>query len=167
MKLPIETQRLFIAEFDESMAESVHRNSLDEDNRRFIPDEVFETVDSARSTLKDLVSYYARNDSPFVYAVFLNNGQHIGHVQVFPADNGWEVGYHVAKQFTGNGYATEAVSAFLPLVMHELGITEMHAICRADNDASRRVLEKCGFALQSKEYAQHHGALHLLCRYKL
>ena len=28
----------------------VHENSLDEDNRKFIPDEVFETVDEARET---------------------------------------------------------------------------------------------------------------------
>ena len=40
----IETKRLLITEFDMSMAETVHKNSLDEDNRRFVPDEVFETV---------------------------------------------------------------------------------------------------------------------------
>ena len=37
----IETERTIITKFDLSMAESVHRNSLDEDNRRFVPDEVF------------------------------------------------------------------------------------------------------------------------------
>ena len=44
-KFFIETERLIITEFDESMIESVHENSLDEDNRRFVPDEVFETVE--------------------------------------------------------------------------------------------------------------------------
>ena len=43
----IETERLIITEFDESMAEDVHKNSLDEDVRRFVPDEVFETVEDA------------------------------------------------------------------------------------------------------------------------
>lgn len=38
----IETERVTITEFDLSMAESVHKNSLDEDTRRFVPDEVFE-----------------------------------------------------------------------------------------------------------------------------
>lgn len=38
----LETERLIIAEFDLSMAESVHKNSLYEDNRRFVPDEGFE-----------------------------------------------------------------------------------------------------------------------------
>ena len=36
----IMTERLIIAEFDERMAESVHLNSLDEDNRKYVPDEV-------------------------------------------------------------------------------------------------------------------------------
>ena len=41
----IETERLIITEFDISMAESVYKNSLDEDTRRFLPDEVFESVE--------------------------------------------------------------------------------------------------------------------------
>ena len=60
MKLPIKTKRLYITEFKESMAESVCLNSLDDDNRRFIPDEVFESVDEARKTLSALVSFYSR-----------------------------------------------------------------------------------------------------------
>jgi len=34
-KMLIETDRLIITEFDENMIESVHLNSLDDDNRRF------------------------------------------------------------------------------------------------------------------------------------
>ena len=37
MELPIKAQRQYIAEFDESMAESAHQISIDEDNRRFVP----------------------------------------------------------------------------------------------------------------------------------
>ena len=40
----IETEWLTITEFTLDMAEDVHKNSLDEDNRRFVPDEVFETM---------------------------------------------------------------------------------------------------------------------------
>ena len=47
----LETERLIITEFDLSMAESVHKNSLDDDNRRFVPDEVFETVEEAAETI--------------------------------------------------------------------------------------------------------------------
>ena len=166
MTLPINTKRLYITEFDESMAESVHINSLDEDNRRFLPDEVFETVEDARETITTLMSFYTQNDKPLVYPVFLHDGQHIGHVQAIPVEDGWEVGYHIAKPHTGNGYASEAVSAFLPPVMEQLGITHIYGICGADNIASRRVLEKCGFSLKYEGAGILHEKEQLMCRYE-
>jgi len=166
MTLPINTKRLYITEFDESMAESVHINSLDEDNRRFLPDEVFETVEDARETITALISFYTQQDKPLVYPVFLHDGQHIGHVQAIPIEEGWEVGYHIAKPYTGNGYATEAVSAFLPLIMEQLDITQIYGICGADNIASRIVLEKCGFLLKHEDVSSLHEKEQLVCRYE-
>ena len=52
----IETERLIITEFTPDMARAVHENSLDEDNRRFVPDEVFETVEEAAETVAFLIS---------------------------------------------------------------------------------------------------------------
>ena len=49
--MKIETERLIITEFTMDMAEAVHLNSLDEDNRRFVPDEVFETAEEAADTV--------------------------------------------------------------------------------------------------------------------
>ena len=166
MILPIKTGRLYIAEFNEDMAESVHFNSIDEDNRRFVPDEVFETVEDARKTISELISFYSRDDSPLVYPLFLNDGRHIGHVQAVPIGNGWEVGFHVAKPYTGHGYATEAVNAFLPPIMRRLGATRIFGICRADNAASRKVLEKCGFYLEFEGKGVYHGEERSICRYE-
>ena len=36
--MKIETERILIIELNMDMAEAVHKNSLDEDNRRFVPD---------------------------------------------------------------------------------------------------------------------------------
>ena len=36
--MKIETERLLITELNMDMVEAVHKNSLDEDNRRFVPD---------------------------------------------------------------------------------------------------------------------------------
>ena len=73
-------------------------------------------------------------------------GKNIGYVQLVPLEDGsWEIGYHIAKKYTGNGYATEAVRAFLPPMAERLGICEVHGVCLAENAASRQVLLKCGF----------------------
>lgn len=166
MKLPIKSQRLYITEFDESMAESVHINSLDDETRRFVPDEVFETVEEARQTIADLVSFYSRNDEPLVYPIILNDGRQIGYVQAAPVKSGWEIGYHIAKPYTGNGYASEAVSAFLAPIMERLGITQIYGICQTDNIASRKVLEKCNFILEYVGIGLYHGEEKRICRYR-
>ena len=147
MSFLIETERLVITEMTMDMAMDVHQNSLDEDTRRFVPDEVFETLDDAKETIEFLMSQYGSIDGPLVYAVLTKDGdKNIGYVQLVPIDDGkWEIGYHVAKAFTGNGYATEAVKAFLPVITEKVGITEVYGIRLLENVASGRVLEKCGF----------------------
>ena len=62
----IKTERLIITEFTMNMAEAVHKNSLDEDNRRFVPDEVFETVEEAADTIAFLMGVYENGDGPLV-----------------------------------------------------------------------------------------------------
>ena len=65
----IETERLIITEFNKEIAQVVHENSLDEDNRKFVPDEVFETVDESGETIEFLMSQYDSEDGPLVYPV--------------------------------------------------------------------------------------------------
>ena len=52
----LKTNRLIITNFTLDMAMAVHQNSLDEDTRRFLPDEVFETVEEAQQTISFLMS---------------------------------------------------------------------------------------------------------------
>lgn len=142
----IETERLTITKFTMDMAEAVHLNSLDEDNRRFVPDEVFETLEEAADTVEFLMGVYENGDGPLVYPVLLKDDTCIGYVQAVPFDDGtWEIGYHIGAAYTKNGYATEAVKAFLPVIMPKLGISQMAGICLLENKASIKVLERCGF----------------------
>ncbi len=165
-KLIVETDRLSIVEFLPSMAESVCRNSQDEENRRFVPDEVFETAEAAGAMIRQFSRWYAEGRAPKVYAVVLPGGENIGHVQAVPfrADD-WEIGYHIAEAHTGKGYATEAVRAFLPAIMRRLAITKMCGVCLAENFASRKVLERCGFALEFEGEDDYQGERFPVCRY--
>ena len=156
--MKIETGRLLITDFTADMAEAVHLNSLDEDNRRFVPDEVFETIDDARETVEFLIEQYAGEDGPFVHPVLLKTGENIGYVQLVRIEQGWEVGYHVAKPYTGNGYATEAVRAFLPVMAAQKRLSEVFGICLAENIASVRVMEKCGFTRLFHGLGPYQGA---------
>ena len=158
----VETDRLFITEMTADMAMDVHKNSLDEDIRRFVPDEVFETPEEAEETVEFLMSQYGTADGPLVYAVLLKDGEkNIGYVQLVPIGEGkWEIGYHVAKPYTRKGYATEAVTAFLPVMAEKVGIHEVYGIRLLENAASGRVLEKCGFETFFVGEGDYHGGVY-------
>ena len=141
------------------MAKIVQVNSVDEDNRRFVPDEVWETVEEAEETLEFLISRYSASEGPFVYPIIVKETQdNIGYVQLCPIDNGnWEVGYHIAKQYTGKGYATEAVNAFLPVISKLMGVSEVYGICLEENKASQAVIRKCGFEIVFRGVDKYQG----------
>ena len=143
----IETERLIITKFTTDMAEAVHLGSIDDDNRRFVPDEVFETAEEALETIEFLISVYETNDGPLVYPILLRDNTYIGYIQAVPMGDGtYELGYHISQEFRGKGYATEAVKVFLPVIMNSLNLTEILGVCVAENLASATVMEKCGFA---------------------
>lgn len=161
----IETKRTIITEFDLSMAESVHKNSLDEDNRRFVPDEVFETVEDAKETIEFLMSVYESGDGPLVYPILLKDGTNVGYVQLVPIEEGFEVGYHIGKEYTQNGYATEALEAFLNDIMPRKGLDKVYGICVSENIASKKVMEKCGFQKEYEGIGEYQGESRQIAKY--
>lgn len=165
--MQIETERLVITRFTADMALAVHLNSLDDDTRKFVPDEVFETVNDAEDTVRFLMSVYDGGKGPLVYPVLLKDGTNIGYVQAVPMFDGlWEIGYHIAKLHTGKGYASEAVRAFLPEIMRKLDIDSIIGICLAENLASRKVIERVGFEKRFEGMGRYQGAERMICRYE-
>lgn len=163
----LETERLIVTNFDLSMAEAVHKNSLDEDNRRFVPDEVFETVEEAKETIEFLMGCYESGEGPQVYPVLLKDGTNIGYVQLVPMEDEVEVGYHIAKEFTRAGYATEALIALLTFAKKDKKLDKVYGICVSENAASKKVLEKCGFKKEYEGPGEYQGNLTDIARYVL
>lgn len=164
MNMRIETERLLITDFTPDMARAVHLGSLDEDTLRFLPDEVFETEEIAADVITDLISCYGSTEGPFVHPMLLQ-GEYAGYVQLVPiGDGSWEIGYHTVKAHTGKGLATEAVRAFLPSMMTKLGLTKVTGVCDAENTASVRVLEKCGFIRVFEGVGMYQGQMKPIVR---
>ena len=55
-RISIETERLHIGEWMPELAETLCRLSQNEDNRLFLPDEVFETVEAAQTAISEWIS---------------------------------------------------------------------------------------------------------------
>ena len=159
MKLPIDTARLRIMRFELSMAREMSRLSLDAENRRFMPDEVFETEKDAKACMKALIAAYDGRTGPFVFPVLLKaGGALIGHVEAAPLKDGWEIGCHIGEACRGHGYAAEAIRALTPRVLKALDAGEIVGICRAENEASARTLENAGYAFVGESDGFYQGA---------
>ena len=157
-KVKISNSSIQIVEMDQSMAYDVWQNSLDEDNRKYVPDEVFKTLEEAKGVIDFIIESYKSKEGPFIYAVIRKeDNANIGYVQLVKIDEGYEIGYHIAKKYTGKGYATEAVKLFLEYLKDNTDLKKVYGVALAENKASCRVLEKCGFKLYFEGQGLYQG----------
>ena len=91
----------------------------------------------------DFSSYPGRQD---LFAIRLKEtGRPIGIILYFDEkEDSCEIGYGIGSGFWNQGYATEAVGRFLEFLFREKGMRTVYASFFTGNDASRRVMEKCG-----------------------
>ena len=55
-----------------------------------------------------------------------------------------EIGWVLAPEYAGNGYATEGAHELLRICFEDLGLRRVIALAFADNTASRRIMDKIG-----------------------
>lgn len=82
----------------------------------------------------------------FIFAMEYS-GSFVGACGLHNVSNGQgpELGYWVGKPFWGNGYATRGTQLLVRFGFEQLSLPRIHAHAIEPNNASRRVLEKCGF----------------------
>ena len=91
----------------------------------------------------------------YIYAVCskADGGKMIGTAGLHPDEKRSEVGarmlgYAFHNAFWGRGYATEAARRMIRHAFEDWELPILSAYCFPENEASRRVLEKCGFAYE-------------------
>lgn len=61
----------------------------------------------------------------------------------------FEIGYWLETALTGQGFATEMVQALTRFAFESFKAARVQIVTQVGNEASRRVAEKCGFALEA------------------
>ncbi|QST00409.1 GNAT family N-acetyltransferase [Pontibacillus sp. ALD_SL1] len=128
---------------------------LQQDNRAFFestsmarePD--FYTYDNQRDRIQKFIEYQ-KQDQSYKFGIFLReNDELIGEVSLFDVKRGAlqsaMIGYSLALDYNGKGYATEAVKLVVAYAFTVLGLHRIEAGVMPKNKASCRVLEKAGF----------------------
>ena len=73
----------------------------------------------------------------------------LGYLDSIPED--WvELGFCLAKQHWGYGYATEAAKAMLAFGFQNLNLPEIHIVTHPDNDRASAVAKRLGMTLRGK-----------------
>jgi RimJ/RimL family protein N-acetyltransferase len=135
---PIETGRLILRRLTAADWRAVHRYMSDQQVTAFLPEGV---MSPARAR-----AFAARNaKTPQAVAVIeKKSGEFIGHMPFHPwfGPATWEVGWALAREHQGLGYATEAASALLGFAFGALRCHRVIATCQPENPASWHVAEK-------------------------
>jgi RimJ/RimL family protein N-acetyltransferase len=102
-------------------------------------------------------------DETVMTKTVLVDGAVAGNVVSWAHDGEHEVGYWLGREVWGKGVATRALSAFI-----ELDTTRpLEAHVAEHNNASRRVLEKCGFVVIGEAHAPSEGGASKTLRLRL
>lgn len=86
------------------------------------------------------------DDETIVTRTVLCNGCVAGNIVSWVQEGKREVGYWVGNEYWGKGVATDALSQFLTLV----STRPLYAFVAGHNVGSLRVLQKCGFKVETE-----------------
>jgi RimJ/RimL family protein N-acetyltransferase len=142
------TQRLLLRGWREADREPWAAMNADPEVRRFFPD----TLSRAESDASvDRFQAMLTERGYGLWAVEVRaTGEFIGFVGLNPAPDDYpvapamEIGWRLARESWGRGYAPEAARAVLDQAFGPLGFTELVSFTTVSNAPSRRVMEKLG-----------------------
>lgn len=143
------TDRLTLRPFEEGDREAMVALLCNEEIKEtfMIPD--FASRAEA-DTLFDKLSAFSRSDAHFDYAVCLGDTL-VGFLDDCGGeDDSVELGYVIDPRYRGRGYAPEALRAAIE-ELFRMGCPCVTAGYFEENDASRRVMEKCGMVPTDEE----------------
>lgn len=149
----ITTERLILRRFEYSDIDSMLRNWIaDEQTQWDYGEPYYPTADAVRKLFdtKYIISY-SRNDYYRWAVIEKESGECIGQIAYFTVDSDnqhGEIEYVIGPEFQGRGYATEMTKAVIKFGFEEVNFHRIEIDCRTQNEASRRVIEKCGLTYE-------------------
>lgn len=149
----VETRRLTLRPYRDDDVDALYRIQGDREAMRFT------YWAPSRQECEERLRAYAALAGRLGFApwtVVLRNGSRVigwGGLNIDPFDPGWgpEVAYFLHPTCWGRGLATEIVQASLEHGFLDCNLDVIGAFARAENLASIRVLEKCGFRFMQFE----------------
>jgi [ribosomal protein S5]-alanine N-acetyltransferase len=112
------------------------------------------------------------NDPPKYFAIIVRK-KLAGSIAIITKEDIYrkniEIGYFLAEEYWGKGVITNAIKAITSYAFREFDIIRVYAEPFADNQGSRRALEKAGFRCEAvfKNYVIKNGIIKDSCIYSV
>ena len=135
----METERLLIDRVKAEDKED-YFNNISHDKK------VLETFICRYAETPDELDLKPITENEGLFAIRLKEtGRFIGIILYFDEKDGeCEIGYGIGSEYWNRGFATEAAKRFIDYCFDERGMKTVCASFFTGNEASRRVMEKCG-----------------------
>ncbi len=140
------TERLWLRELTPEDAAGMFALNANEEVLRYTGDAPFASVEAAREFLASY-DHYRRHEFGRWAVVIRNTGAFAGFcgLKRNSSDGAVDLGFRIARELWGYGYATEAARAALDLGFGRYGLSRIIARAMPGNAASHRVLRKLSF----------------------
>ena len=143
------TARLRMSEFTEDDAPFILNLLNTEGWLNYIGDRGVRSLEDARHYLRSrIISHYIAHGFGMWKVATLAHNEAIGMAGILKRESLQvpDAGFAMLPEFTGMGYASEALAGCLEYARQHTKITELWAIVQENNAASARTLERAGFA---------------------
>ena len=149
-EMTLETERLLLRMFREDDFEQYARLCSDPEVVRYLGDgKTLNRSEAWRQMAMIIGHWELRGYGPWAVEERVN-GNLVGRIGFFNPEGwpGFELGWTLAREFWGRGYATEGARRALAYAFTEMGREHVISLIRPDNHPSIRVAERLGERLE-------------------
>lgn len=148
---PLQTERFLLRRFvEEDYYAMYHKWAKHEEVARYFPWNPMSDIESAKEKMSKWVQNYSREDYYHWGIACKEDGNLIGtiNLKIDEDNNSAETSYIVAPDVWNKGVMTEVLKKVISFGFEILQLNRIAAEFFEGNEASRRVMEKCGMKIE-------------------
>lgn len=149
------SQRLIFRRYEQGDMDFLYSMLSDSQMMKYIGSGNTRNREESHAFLERIQSHYKKNgEHGLKLLIRKKDGVPVGHAGIIPqqvnGEDELEIGYWIAKEFWGNGYAIEAASALLNRGVEQLGLTRLISLIQSKNTRSIRIANENGMHLEKE-----------------
>ncbi len=145
---PLASERLVLRPVGAADLPALHAINADNAVTRYLPYASWRDFSEAEAWLARTDKRHREREAYHCAIRLADSGRAIGTCLLFRFDATAacaEIGYLLGREYWGQGYMQEALRVWIDFAFERLGLRRLNAEIDARNEASARVLERCGF----------------------